>query len=62
MYMYTTGMKLQWHSLNLRASNDAMKRCLPSEKSKIHQYFQHLFKAYLILLIHAPALALQSTN
>ena len=39
-----------------------MKRCLPSKKSKIHQDFQHLFKADLILLTHTPTLALHSTN
>ena len=42
-------MKLCWHSLNLRDSNNAMKTCLPLEKSKIHQDFQHLFKADLVL-------------
>ena len=37
-----------------------MKRYLPSEKSKIHQDFQHLFKADLILLTKTPTLALHS--
>ena len=39
-----------------------MERCLPSEKSKIHHDFQHLFSADLILLTHTPALVLRSTN
>ena len=39
-----------------------MKRCLPSEKSKIHQDFQHLFKADLILLTDKPTLTLYSTT
>ena len=55
-------MKLYWHSCNLRVSNDAMKRCLPLEKSKIHQDFQHPFKGDLILLTDTPTLALCSTT
>ena len=53
------GMKLYQHSLNPRASNKAMKRCL---QSKIHQDFQHLFKADLISLTDTPTLALHSTT
>ena len=52
-------MKLYQHSLNPRASNKAMKRCL---QSKIHQDFQHLFKADLISLTDTPTLALHSTT
>ena len=39
-----------------------MKRFLPSEKPKIHQDFQHLFKADLVLLTDTLTLAFHSTT
>ena len=51
-------MKLEWRI----CYNDAMKRCLPLEKFKIHRDFQHQFRADLILLTDTQALTLHSTT
>ena len=50
-----------WWELNDWMPSTSMKRCLSPKNQKIHQKFQHLFKANLILLANAQLLASTTT-